>query len=187
MGIGEMGENKHEGFNISPRPPLECTPASEDAQKRVPARRLLSRLLHRWSRLTRGMTLGVKALVINEAGEVLLIRHTYVPGWHLPGGGVEVGETAEQALARELAEETAVELNAPPRLHGLLLNLNLARRDHVAVYVIERFVQGRPTVPNREIAELGFFAVDALPAGTTAPTQRRIEEVLHGRPAAAHW
>lgn len=133
------------------------------------------------------MTLGVKAVVINEAGEVLLIRHTYVPGWHLPGGGVEVGETSEQALIRELVEETAVEPSAPPRLHGLLLNLNLARRDHVAVYVVERFTQGRLTVPNREIAEIGFFAVDALPAETTAPTRRRIEEVRQGRPAAAHW
>ena len=166
---------------------MECTPAPDEVQKRAPARRLLSRLLHRWSRLTRGMTLGVKALVINEAGEVLLIRHTYVPGWHLPGGGVEVGETAEQALARELAEETAVELRAPPRLHGLLLNLNLARRDHVAVYVIEHFAQGLPAVPNREIAELGFFSPDALPPGTTAPTRRRIEEVRQGHPAAAHW
>lgn len=166
---------------------MECAPSPVDVQNRSPSHRLLARLLHRWSRLTRGMTLGVKALVINEAGEILLIRHTYVPGWHLPGGGVEVGETAEQALARELAEETAVQLGAPPRLHGLLLNLNLARRDHVAVYVIERFVQGRPTVPNREIAELAFFAPHALPAGTTAPTRRRIEEVLEGRPPAAHW
>jgi len=133
------------------------------------------------------MTLGVKALVIDEAGHILLIRHTYVPGWHLPGGGVEVGETAGEALARELVEEAAIRPTGPPRLHGLLLNLNLARRDHVAVYVIEHFEQGGVRVPNREIAEIGFFPADALPAGTTAPTRRRIAEVLDGRPPAAHW
>jgi 8-oxo-dGTP pyrophosphatase MutT (NUDIX family) len=57
-----------------------------------------------WSRLTRGKTLGVRALVTDEQGRVLLIEHTYVLGWWLPGGGVDRGETAHQAVARELRE-----------------------------------------------------------------------------------
>ncbi|MFT0859419.1 NUDIX domain-containing protein [Ancylobacter sp. G4_0304] len=133
------------------------------------------------------MTLGVRALVIDGKGDVLLLRHSYVPGWHLPGGGVERGEAAQEALARELAEEAAVEILAPPRLHGLLLNLNLGRRDHVAVYVIERFRAGKPEVPNREILEIGFFAPTALPDDTTPATRRRIAEVVTGRPAALYW
>lgn len=148
---------------------------------------LLARIIHRWSRLRRGLTLGVKAVVIDPAGQVLLVRHSYLPGWHLPGGGVEVGETAESALARELAEEAAVTPAGPVRLHGLLLNLALARRDHVAVYVVEHFEQGHADVPNREILEIGFFPPGALPEGTTAATRRRIAEVWEGRPAAAHW
>lgn len=147
----------------------------------------MPRLFHGWARIRRGLTLGVKAVVRNEAGEILLLRHSYVPGWHLPGGGVEPGETALEALARELMEEAAVEMLAPPRLHGLLLNANLAGRDHVAVYVIEHFRAGTANVPNREILEIGFFALDSLPEDTTAATRRRLVEVREGRAAAAHW
>ncbi|WP_425353800.1 NUDIX domain-containing protein [Ancylobacter gelatini] len=150
-------------------------------------RHLIPSLLHAFGRFRRGMTLGVRALVIDTKGDILLLRHSYVPGWHLPGGGVERGEAAEQALARELAEETAVEILAPPRLHGLLLNLNHGRRDHVAVYVIEHFRAGTPDVPNREILEVGFFPPAALPAGTTPATRRRIAEVTGGQPAAPYW
>ncbi|MCK0210091.1 NUDIX domain-containing protein [Starkeya koreensis] len=152
-----------------------------------PTRRLLVRLIHAWGRLTRSVTLGVRAVVIDEAGNVLLLRHSYVPGWHLPGGAVDPGESAEAAVIRELHEETAVTPLAPPRLHGLMLNRHLAARDHVAVYVVTHFAQGVPRVPNREIVEIGFFPPDALPEDTSPATRRRIEEVLAGAPVAAHW
>ncbi|WP_018387194.1 NUDIX domain-containing protein [Ancylobacter sp. FA202] len=150
------------------------------------SRRLLVRILHLWGRWTRGVTLGVRAVVIDADGAVLLLRHTYVPGWHLPGGAVDPGETAEAAILRELQEEAAI-LATAPRLHGLLLNLNLAARDHVAVYVVEQFEQGQPQVPNREIAEIGFFPASGLPPGTTPATRRRLAEVREGLPAPAHW
>ncbi|MFD1487708.1 NUDIX domain-containing protein [Ancylobacter vacuolatus] len=150
------------------------------------SRRLLVRLLHLWGRWTRGVTLGVRAVVIDADGAVLLLRHTYVPGWHLPGGAVDPGETAEAAILRELEEEAAI-LATGPRLHGLLLNRNLGARDHVAVYVVEHFEQGQPRVPNREIAEIGFFPPSTLPPDTTPATRRRLDEVREGRPAPPHW
>ena len=55
-------------------------------------------LLKLRSRL-KGLTLGVRAQVYDAAGRVLLIRHSYLPGWHFPGGGVEFGETAPEAMA----------------------------------------------------------------------------------------
>ena len=184
MGVGEMGEDKHEALHISPDTPLE---GAEPTPVTSAPQRLLLRVLHSWARLRRGMTFGVRAVVINAAGEILLLRHTYAPGWQLPGGGVEVGETAEYALARELGEEAAITLLGRARLHGLFLNLHLARRDHVAVYVVTDFSAGQAMVPNREIAELGFFAPGTLPADTTPATQRRLNEVLHGVALSAVW
>lgn len=189
MGVGDMGEDKHGGFLTSPGRGKEGARAEPGSLPTpMPAsRRLLVRLIHGWGRLTRSVTLGVRAVVIDEAGAVLLLRHSYVPGWHLPGGAVDPGESADAAVLRELFEETAVTPTAPPRLHGLLLNRHLGGRDHVAVYVIDRFERGVANVPNREIVEIGFFAPGALPPDTSPATRRRIAEVLEGTPADAHW
>lgn len=147
----------------------------------------LRRLLHLYFRFSRGMTLGVRAVVINPAGEVLLVRHTYVAGWHLPGGGVEVGETLGAALAKELREEALIALTAEPALHGVFFNRGMARRDHVAVFVVRGFSLTGVKQPDREIAETGFFALDRLPEATTAATRRRLQEIATGAPAAAEW
>src|SRR5947199_6468462 len=132
--------------------------------------RLRHRLFHLWFLLSRPMTLGVRALVIDEQNRVLLVRHTYVAGWHLPGGGVEKGETALDSLTRELREEGNIELEEEPRLHGFFFNRKVSPRDHVAVYVVRRFRQSAPHAPNLEIAEARFFPRDALPEGVTAAT-----------------
>jgi len=163
-------------------------PAQVDSEKpRTLAQRLLTRLLHVYFRFARGLTFGVRAIVLNEHGEVFLIRHTYVPGWHFPGGGVEVGETAEESLERELSEEADLVATERPVLHGLFFNRRISRRDHVAVYVLRRFRVVRVKRPDREIAEAGFFPLDRLPEGTTPATRRRLDEIVSGRAPAAEW
>ncbi|MCV0397414.1 MAG: NUDIX domain-containing protein [Rhizobiaceae bacterium] len=138
--------------------------------------------------MTRPMTLGARALVHDRAaGSVFLVRHSYVPGWQLPGGGVEPGETMEQALARELREEGNLELTGPPTLRSLHFNRRASRRDHVGFYLVETFRQSAPKTPDREIAEAGFFPLAALPAETTAATMARIGEVFHGHPVSPDW
>jgi ADP-ribose pyrophosphatase YjhB (NUDIX family) len=149
--------------------------------------RLLRILLHRWFRLSRGMTLGVRAMVLDDAGRVFLVRHSYVPGWHLPGGGVEAGQSAREALAMELSEEGNLVLTGEPLLFGVYQNRNAAPRDHVLLYIVRAFRQTAPRLPDREIVECGFFALDALPEETTAGTCRRIEEVTRSAPVSPHW
>src|SRR5450755_4778983 len=144
-------------------------------------------MFHLYWRFARGMTLGVRAVVLDRDNRVFLVQHSYVAGWHLPGGGVEVGETLRDALRRELAEEGRIEVLGEPPLHGLFLNSHVSRRDHVAVYLIRNFRQDRPPEPNREIVACGFFAADALPAETTEGTRLRISEVLEGKAKAATW
>jgi ADP-ribose pyrophosphatase YjhB (NUDIX family) len=150
--------------------------------------RVRAKFFHTYFVLRRPMTLGVRAMVLNEAeGTVFLVRHTYVPGWYLPGGGVERGETMMQALAKELREEGNIELMGEPELFGIYHNIHASVRDHVALYMVRKFAQTAPRPPDREIAECGFFPLDALPEGTTASTLRRVAEVLEGREVEETW
>jgi 8-oxo-dGTP pyrophosphatase MutT (NUDIX family) len=148
---------------------------------------VLRRAFHLYWRFARGMTLGVRAVVLDADGRVFLVKHSYVAGWHLPGGGVEVGESIMEALKRELVEEGRIELVGEPALHGMFFNSHVSRRDHVAVFVVRDFRQDRLPEPNREIVATGFFAVTALPDGTTEGTRLRISELLEARTRTATW
>jgi ADP-ribose pyrophosphatase YjhB (NUDIX family) len=147
----------------------------------------LRRLMHFFWRFTRSLTIGVRAVVIDAGGKVFLVRHSYVSGWHLPGGGVERGETLVQALARELREEGNIEVVDTPPLHGVFYNPVDSPRDHVAVFVVRVFRQEPGVPPSREIVEHGFFSLEALPKDTTPGTRRRLAEVLEGAPVNAKW
>ncbi len=147
----------------------------------------IRRVLHLYWRFARGMTLGVRAVVVNESGAVFLVKHSYVSGWHLPGGGVETGETVHDALARELTEEGGITLLGTPALHGVFYNGHVSRRDHVAVFVVRDFRQeGGPLYP-REIIGHGFFARDALPPDATRGTRARLAEVFDGAAVSERW
>jgi len=140
------------------------------------------------ARLRRGMTLGVRAAVFDGDGRVFLVRHTYTPGWYLPGGGVEPGETLVAALDRELMEEGAIALDRPAELFGLYLNRHISRRDHVALFVARDWRQVRqPRLPNLEIVECGFFAPNDLPDGATAATRQRLAEIKNGAAISLEW
>src|ERR1700756_3867643 len=93
----------------------------------------LRRLFHLYWRFARGMTLGVRAVVLDRESRVFLVLHSYVAGWHLPGGGVEVGESIVDALRRELKEEGRIELIGEPELHGVFFNSHVSIGDHAAI------------------------------------------------------
>jgi ADP-ribose pyrophosphatase YjhB (NUDIX family) len=148
---------------------------------------LLRRVFHLYWRISRGMTLGVRAVVLDSDNKVFLVKHSYVSGWHLPGGGVEVGESFLDALSRELIEEGRIALQGEPVLHGLFFNSHVSRRDHVAVYVVRQFSQDRLPDPNHEIVACGFFAATELPTETTHGTRLRITKVLDGKARIGTW
>jgi ADP-ribose pyrophosphatase YjhB (NUDIX family) len=148
---------------------------------------LIRRLMHFYWRFSRGVTLGARAMVIDSSGRVFLVKHSYVDGWHLPGGGVETGETFLMALTRELAEEGNILMTAPPLLHGVFFNQRVSRRDHVALFIVREFRQDAMPAPNYEIIEHGFFSTDALPDGVTRATRARIAEVFGGAAVSELW
>jgi ADP-ribose pyrophosphatase YjhB (NUDIX family) len=158
---------------------------NEPAPKR--RKRWRDRIAHMSFVLLRPMTLGVRGVAFDAENRVLLVRHSYTPGWHFPGGGVEPGETCEHALIREMHEEALVALETPLRLHGLFHNVHVSPRDHVAVYVARRFRILGERKPDREILEARFFPLDALPEATTRATRARLAEILDGRALSATW
>ena len=133
------------------------------------------------------MTLGVRAIVEDKQGKILLVRHSYVKGWQFPGGGVEAGQTLVQALARELREEVSIEDIGPVELIGMYFNKHASVRDHVALYHCRDWNEMKEFSANREISEIGFFELDNLPDETTRGTRARLAEVYHGQPKSEVW
>jgi len=142
--------------------------------------------LHAYARITRGLTLGVRGLVTDAEGRVLLVTHTYMPGWYMPGGGVERGETAEAALAREMVEEVGVRLTARPVLASVHSNHKSHRGDHVLIYRVTAWEPCQAT-QHGEIAAVDWFAPDNLPADLSPATRRRLGELLSGAETSLDW
>lgn len=141
-----------------------------------------------WKRMPRAMrlqavrltqkkfTVSVVAVVLNEEGKVLILDHFLRPGasWALPGGFIEAGEQAEEAVKREIREETALELE----------NVRLLKVRTIGSHVEILFraeASGEPVPSSREINAAGWFALDELPAETSGVQKRIIGEVLSGR------
>lgn len=164
---------------------------SDEVDQRGWPVRLIRRLfvfgMHLVWRFVRPLTLGVRVAVIDKEDRVFLIRHTYMPGWYLPGGGVESGETVLEALARELREEACLQVMGTPVFHGIFLNKQASKRDHVLIYVVREFEILAEKKPDWEIAEAGFFPLSALPPQTTPATHRRLDEIMKNRPIAPYW
>lgn len=143
-------------------------------------------LFFAWSRINRGMTLGVRGVATDSKGRVLLVRHTYLHGWWLPGGGVDRGETTQTAVVRELREEAGLIATSEPRLLSVHSNERFFPGDHVLIFAVDAFDLTERT-SHGEIAEIGWFAPDALPEDTTRATRDRLAEIFGEAPADPNW
>ena len=123
--------------------------------------RLAYLLLGIWAWIARPIGLGVRMILMQD-GEVVLVRHTYMAGWHFPGGYMNRWETPLEGAAREAREEAGAELLEPPEFLGIYTSYGGGKSDHVAVYICRSFRLGEPT-DRYEIAERKLFPLDALP------------------------
>ncbi len=154
----------------------------------------LKRRLYRWllpayrfaMRRLRGLTLGVRVMVFDDEGRVLLIEHSYTPGWHFPGGGVERGEALEESAIRELEEEAGVRPAGRLTLLSAHDNRAVFPGDHVVLYRLDAWTLTPPTAKG-EILRCEWFDPRALPEGATGGTRRRIAEMLDGTPPDLLW
>jgi ADP-ribose pyrophosphatase YjhB (NUDIX family) len=138
------------------------------------------------ARASRGMTLGVRGVAVDAGGRVLLVKHTYLHGWWLPGGGVERGQTAEDALIREMREEAGLIVEGRPALVSVHANERHFRGDHVLVYRLDRFTLTDRT-SHGEIADIGWFDPHDLPDDAHRATRDRLAEAFGGAEVNPVW
>jgi ADP-ribose pyrophosphatase YjhB (NUDIX family) len=148
--------------------------------------RLSEPLVRAWWRVNRGVTLGARVAAEDDQGRVALIRHAFKPGWHFPGGGVDRGERAADAARRELEEEANAVLEGPLLLVAVYANFVEHPGDHLVFFRARARSLGA-RAPDREIAEVGWFAPGAIPEDATPGARRRVAELYAGAPAALDW
>lgn len=142
----------------------------------------------------RGVSLGARVVILDAKGAVFLVRHSYVKGWFLPGGGVDRGEIPIMAAKREMREEARMIATAEPELLGVYLYDGYHVPDYICCYIVRDWVWdspdgNQPEGPSAdgEIVESAFFPLDALPDGITPATRARLEEVTGKRRSDGLW
>lgn len=141
------------------------------------AKKIFLYCLHKYFLLVRPLTMGARCVVVNDQREVLLVKHTYIQGWHIPGGGIDAGESVESGVRREIMEETMMQILGPLKLVGIYHYLPFSNRDHVVVFLSREYRKIR-NERSFEIAECGFFPVDNLPVDTDKDTAMWISDAL---------
>lgn len=119
-------------------------------------------------------TLGVRAIILNDKHEILLVRHSYEAGWFLPGGGVDKNEPIQAAVKRELIEEVGIHVDGEPQLFACYINSLRGATDYPFLFIVNKFKQVESHSP--EIAEHGWYSYDALPEKTSPGSKRRLRE-----------
>lgn len=156
----------------------------------MPHKRLITRILQRYWRLTRGLTLEVRACAQDASGRVLLVRESAAMPWRLPGGPVLQGETAAMAVQRWLEREGQLAITADPRLASVLTRTTrpggAPRSDQIALYLVLswREIGHEADTPDPTRA---FFAADALPGGLDPATVDLIAAANDARVAPQVW
>lgn len=128
---------------------------------------------------------GTNAIVEPGNGRVVLVRHRYMPGLYLPGGGVDPGEAPVDAVVRELEEEIGLKHFEALELFGLYVRKVGRTTNHIALYrVTNAAIDFRP---NLEISDIAEVDPRDPPPDTSPATLRRLAEFTGTAPIASTW
>lgn len=121
-------------------------------------------------------TASAGALITNSKNEILLLDHVLRPksGWGIPGGFMNHGEQPEQAIAREIMEETGLEITNIKMIRARTINR------HIEI-LFSAEAEGRPEVLSREIKTAGWFSIDKIPAEMNALQRHVVENYLKSK------
>lgn len=130
-------------------------------------------------------TIGVRAIVLNEQKQILLVKHSYSSGWYLPGGGVKSNESAVEGIIRELKEEAGIIVTTKPKLLAIYFHLFLSAPDYPVLYLVEDFTVEKSH--SYEISEVAWFDYANLPRDISPSNKRRLDEYFLKLEAADRW
>ena len=133
----------------------------------------------------RPVRMGVRVVMLQD-DKVWLIRHTYLSGWFMPGGGLKRNETLDEAARREAWEETGAELGEISLL-GTFTSFIQWKTDHAVIFLCRDFkITGRS---DGEIAEMRAFPLNKLPENTFSSHRKLLEALQHGeiKPNFGTW
>jgi mutator protein MutT len=146
---------------------------------------LVTRVIRKIQSVLGLITLGPRAIILNEHNQVLLVKHTYQDNWHLPGGGLKKGETVQQALFRELEEEIGLIVKGPPQLFGIYYHTFLDVNDYPIIYIVRQYIIEKKYSP--EIKEVRWYDYNNLPSAINPGTQRRLVEYYEEIEISDKW
>lgn len=153
----------------------------------MPHKKLITKILQRYWRLSRGLQLEVRGCAHDREGRILLVRDARAPAWRLPGGSVAKGETAAMAVKRWLAAEAGLEVAADPRLFSVCTGRPpLSQGDHIALYLIPSWRETSARAPGSGL-HLDFFAPGRLPHDTDDVTRSWLLEAHEARTQPQVW
>jgi 8-oxo-dGTP pyrophosphatase MutT (NUDIX family) len=130
-------------------------------------------------------TLGPRAIILNSENQILLVKHTYLPHWYTPGGGVKKNESVKAALLRELQEEVGITVIGEPELFGIYYHQHLGVSDYPIIYIVKNYTQTQVSSP--EIEKRDWFDYNNLPEMISQGTKRRLIEYFTNAPRAENW
>ncbi len=149
--------------------------------------RIAQRLRLFYWKIVKPVSVGVRAIVLDDRERVLLVRHSYTPEWYLPGGRVRRSEGIVDALHRELDEEVGVKApTASLRLLGTYSSAKECKRDHISVFVVQGAAHSS-TNGSLEVSEQRWCSLEELPDGVSPGTRRRLQEYAGGQQLTYHW
>ncbi len=148
--------------------------------------KIVTKIRRLYWRVFQPITLGVKILIVVKE-EVLLIRNTYHSSWFLPGGGVDKGESVQEAARREILEECGISLQDKIEVQDIYYNNAESKNDHIVFFVKELKIKPNVNKQNSEISECAFFPRDDLPNNISPATERRINDFFHNNPTQRTW
>ncbi|UCD41598.1 MAG: NUDIX domain-containing protein [Chloroflexota bacterium] len=137
--------------------------------------KLAYRLVRVYWFLFRPVTMGVRVILYKDE-QFVLVKHTYQDAWYLPGGGVKRGETLEDAIRREAAEDCGATLHQVELL-GIYTNFKDYKSDHITLFLSTDFTLAANS--DQEIAQVSSFSIDKLPEKTSPGSRSRIEAFIN--------